>query len=182
MIVEKSEFNKRKLSNSMNYLREIIDEHEKQMFNKIEQIQQEEFQQLEQYQFELNQQLNYFQFQYQIFRLFIQINEQISLLKNRSKFFEYISQTTNKFKELETPRGIEYQLNGYEQLQTIKELIQHCVTVQDQQIIPISIEQTINWERLIEKYQTENEIDFTRQIHDEFSLKYALQILAKANV
>ena len=183
-IFEKTKANKSKVSNAMNYLRQMIDEHEKQMLQDIENFHREELQQIDKYRMDLNNQWDYFQFHKQTFRFFIQMNDRVRLLRNQVKFSDYISQTKNILQEIETPKGIDYQINGLEHLQSIKPFLLRCATVEDirQEIIPLPIEQSINWEKFIDKYQTEEEIDLSKQFKNDQSLQYALQMLTKANV
>jgi hypothetical protein len=177
--------NKENVSKAMIFLRQILDEHEKQMFQHIENFQRESIQQIENYKINLNDQLKYFHLYKYSLDLFISIHDQLRLLRNKSNFFNYIHQTNQQLEELHIPTGIDYHIigNSLEYLNNIKELILQCarVTESSKQIISIS-EQGPQMERLIMQYQTMKEIDFSRQSLTDQNIHIIIQILKQTNV
>ena len=130
-IQKKSEVNKRKVMDAMKYLRDLVDEHEKQMYEEIENFQREEMKQMEEYQMKLKNYFNNFHFQNHSFQFFLQTNDQFYLLKNQIHFSNYLSQTKDQFNRLQIPSGIDYQINGLEYQDRIKQLILQYGVIQE---------------------------------------------------
>jgi hypothetical protein len=167
----------------MTSLRQIIDEHEKQMLQNIENFQKEKTREIQDYKKQLENQLKNFDLQKYFFDLHILINDQIRLLKNKSTFFNYIHQINEQLEELQLPTGIDYHITGRGLLNNIKELIQQCarVTETSKQIISIS-DQGSQMEKLIAQYQTNQEVDFSRQSLTDQNIHIVIEILKKTNV
>jgi hypothetical protein len=164
----------------MTFLRQIIDEHEKKMLQDIEKFQIEENQLIEKYKKELENQLNYFDLQKKIFNLFISINDQIRLLKNKSEFFVYINQTSEILDKLQRPIGIDYNINGLGQLQNLKEQILQCakVTESSKTIMQFSVDEKPQIEKLI----TLQEVNLNGQSLTDQNMHMIVEILEKNTV
>jgi len=164
----------------MTFLRQIIDEHEKKMLQDIEKFQIEENQLIEKYKKELENQLNYFDLQKKIFNLFISINDQIRLLKNKSEFFVYINQTIEILDQLQRPIGIDYNINGLGQLQNLKEQILQCakVTETSKTIMQFSVDEKPQIEKLIAL----QEVNLNGQSLTDQNMHMIIEILEKNTV
>lgn len=145
-IHEKCQMTKRKVRNAMKYVRDLLDEHEKQMDEEIENFQREELKAIEDYQMKLKNSLDYFHFQNRSFQFFIQTNDQFNLLNNQIHFLHYLSQTKNQFNRFQIPSEIDYQIHGLELQQTIKELILQYGIIQEK--TQISSQSQTNFEDL----------------------------------
>lgn len=166
----------------MTFLRQIIDEHEKQMLEDIENFQRQEIQQIQRYKIDLNNRLKYFDLHKNSLNLLISINDQIRLLKNKSTFLNYINQTNEQLEELQVPTGIDYHISGEGLSHTIKELIHQCVRVTESSKQIISMDEGPQLERLIAKFQENSEVDLSRQSLNDENIHIIIEILKKATV
>lgn len=141
-IAKKCEMNKREVMNAMKYLRDLLDEHEKQMYEEIENFHREEMKEMEEYQMKLNNFFNNFHLQNHSFQFFLQTNDQFNLLKNQIHFSNYLSQTKDQFNRIQIPHGIDYQINGLEYQHRIKELILQYAVIQEKTNLSSQIQQS----------------------------------------
>lgn len=174
-----SELNKKKVIDAMTFLREIIDEHEIQMLQDIENFQKQENQQIEKYKIKLENQLNNSNLQKQAFDLFISINDQIKLLKNKKQFIYYINQIDQILHKLETPNQINYYIQGIYLLENIKQQIIQCATVTEHsnQITKLFTDEKFTIEKLIEQYRTAEEVNLDKQSLSDQQIHFIIDIM-----
>jgi phosphoglycerate-specific signal transduction histidine kinase len=114
----------------MAFLRQSIDEYEKQILNQIENIQIDERQKIEEYKTIIETQFNHFYSQRNVLSYLCSVNDQIKLIKNKSQFFSYVNQTTEILYRLQTPVLTDYYVSGgLDQLQTLKQQITQDIRV-----------------------------------------------------
>jgi len=168
----------------MTFLRQIIDEHEKQMLQDIENFQREENQLIQEYKIKLENQLKYSDLQNEAFKLIISVNDQIRLLKNKLQFFNYIYQTTEILEKLKIPMGIDYHISGLGQLQSLKEQIIQCarVTETSKEIMQIFTDEKPQIDKFIAQYQSSEEVDLKGQSLTDQNIPIILEILKKSTV
>jgi S-adenosylmethionine synthetase len=180
----KSQTNKTKITEAMTSLRQIIDEHEKEMLEDIENYRREENHQIDQYKIKLENQLKVSNLQRQALKLIISVNDQIRLLKNKFEFLSYINQTNDILQKLQIPIGIDYHISGLEHLQNIKEqiILYGTITETSKEVMPIFIDKKPEIEKLIEQYQTNQEVNLDKRSLTNQNMSIVVEILKKCTV
>ncbi|CAF4556775.1 unnamed protein product [Rotaria sp. Silwood2] len=126
VIDNNSKSDRQRMTESMAELRQIIDEHEKNMLQNISNTEEEQKTKLEDYKRSLTNDLQHLNMQKMSFEMLSLISNHNKLLEVKQGFDNYVNETNEKLKLLPMPTVTEYFLEGIDQLQSLKQNILQC--------------------------------------------------------
>ncbi|CAF4055174.1 unnamed protein product, partial [Rotaria sp. Silwood1] len=121
-----SKSGRQRLTESMTEIRQIIDEHEKNILQNISNTEEEQKKRLEDYKKPLTNELQRLNMQKVSFEMLSSIRNHTKLLEAKQGFHNYVKETNEKLKLTPMVTVTEYFLEGVNQLQSLKQNILQC--------------------------------------------------------
>ncbi|CAF1007132.1 unnamed protein product [Rotaria sordida] len=121
-----SKLSRQKMTETMAEMRRIIDEHEKDMLQKILNTEKEQKKRLENYKMPLMNELQRLNIRKVSFAMLSSIRNHTKLLEAKQGFDDYVNETNETLKSLQTPTVTEYFLEGINKFPSLKEKILQC--------------------------------------------------------
>ncbi|CAF1006618.1 unnamed protein product [Rotaria sordida] len=171
----KNEYESKKLmiNDSMNFLQRIINEHEKEILENIQNIDENNNKLMEDFKIRLQNELQQLDIQKTTLEILLSSNDPMKLMHARQDFFDYINRRNRILQGLQLPTKHIYYIEGIDQIQNVRHNILQCGQLID---ILKQPDETIAYynpqlEKLIIDNQTQQEWNFERKIMIDEDMK-----------
>ncbi|CAF4610131.1 unnamed protein product, partial [Rotaria sp. Silwood2] len=184
IIKDEHESKKVMINNSMNFLQRIIDEHEKEILEKIQNIDENNNKLMEDFKNRLQNELEDLEKQKLTLEILRSSKNPMKIMRARQEFIDYINRRNRILQGLQLPTKHTYRIEGIDQVQNVREHILQCGQFID------SVkhhDETITYhnpqlEKLIADNQMKQEWNFERKILIDEDMKILADALQNNTV